>query len=201
MKKTLTLAALFACALATHAQTQKGTTILGGNVSFLSTKSNTATKSDVNFSVLPSIGYFISDNFAIGTGIGYKYKKITSYDQRGLTQSFVAAPFARYYTSLSEQFKFFGQVTVPLEFGTRKAVNENGTTGIKTGKTTDIGVTIAPGFAFFPTKHIGIELSVNGIGYIHSEFKSEAGNVKSTSNSFNIDANTFAPKLGILFHF
>ncbi|MNQ95811.1 hypothetical protein D3C85_1113850 [compost metagenome] len=88
-----------------------------------------------------------------------------------------------------------------MAFGTVKAVDANGDTGAKVGTTTSIGVNVAPGFAFFPTKRIGIEVSVNGLGYANNQIKSEATGAKTTSNSFGLEANTFAPKLGVQFHF
>ncbi|PYF68968.1 outer membrane beta-barrel protein [Pedobacter nutrimenti] len=200
MKKLLlSIVAVAALAFSTQAQTEKGKIMLGGNVGFNSTKVSGAAKSDVSFSVVPSIGYFVSNNFAIGTGVGYTYDKAVS--DKKLTQAFQVAPFGRYYVALSEQFKFFGQLAVPMEFGTAKLVDANGNTGAKLGTTTNIGVTVAPGFAFYPTKHIGIEVSVNGLEYAHNQFKAEGTGAKATSNSFGLDANTFAPKLGVMFHF
>lgn len=200
MKKLLlSIVAVAAFAFTTQAQTEKGTWMLGGNVGFNSTKVSGAKKSDVSFSVVPSVGYFVSNNFAIGTGVGYKYDKAVS--DKNLTQSFEVAPFGRYYVGLSDQFKFFGQLSVPMSFGNLKALDADGNKGAKLGTSTNIGVTVAPGFAFFPTKHIGIEVSVNGLEYAHTQFKAEGTGAKASANSFGLDANTFAPKLGVMFHF
>jgi len=59
------------------------------------------------------------------------------------------------------------------------------------------GVEIAPGFAFFPTSKVGIELKVRGL-YFESQ-KDKADNV--TTNKFGLDANSLAPTLGVQFHF
>ncbi len=200
MKKLLlSLVAVAALAFNANAQTEKGKIILGGNVGFNSTKVDGAAKADFNFSVVPSVGYFIGNNFAIGTGVGYTYDKSVSNLEQN--EAFRVAPFGRYYVNLTEQFKFFGQLSVPLAFGTEKAVNANGDTGAKTGTTTSIGVNVAPGFAFFPNKKIGIEFSVNGLGYENFSNKLEATGAKVKTNSFGLEANTFAPKLGVQFHF
>jgi len=200
MKKLLlSLVAVASLAYGANAQTEKGKIILGGNVGFNSTKIETAAKSDFSFSVVPSIGYFVSDNLAIGTGVGYNYDKQVSANI--LNQAFVVAPFGRYYVGLSDQFKFFGQLSVPMAFGNNKIVNDNGDTGAKVATTTSIGVNIAPGFAFFPTKRIGIEVSVNGLGYSNLNVKNELTGGEVSANSFGLEANTFAPKLGVQFHF
>jgi len=200
MKKLLlSVVAVAGLVYGANAQTEKGKVILGGNVGFNSTKVEGAAKSDVSFSVVPSVGYFVDNNFAIGTGVGYNYNKQVS--ENSLNQAFVVAPFGRYYVGLSDQFKFFGQLSVPMAFGNNKIVNDNGDTGAKVASTTSIGVNIAPGFAFFPTKRIGIEVSVNGLGYNNLNVKNEITVGEVSSNSFGLEANTFAPKLGVQFHF
>ncbi len=200
MKKILlSLVAVAALTFGANAQTEKGKIILGGNVSFNSTKVDGASKADVNFSVVPSVGYFVGNNFAIGTGVGYDYDK--SVSEGAQVAAFKVAPFGRYYVNLTDQFKFFGQLSVPLAFGTLKDVEANGDTGSKLGTTTSIGINVAPGFAFFPNKKIGIEFSVNGLGYENFSFKQEGTGNKVKSNSFGLEADTFAPKLGVQFYF
>jgi len=200
MKKLLlSLVAVAGLVYGANAQTEKGKVILGGSVGFNSTKVEGAAKSDVSFNIIPSAGYFVANNFAIGTGVGYTYnKEVSSLKQN---EAFVVAPFGRYYVGLSDQFKFFGQLSVPMAFGNNKVVASNGDTGAKVASTTSIGVNIAPGFAFFPTKRIGIEVSVNGLGYQNFQAKNEVTGNKVTTNSFGLEADTFAPKLGVMFHF
>lgn len=200
MKKLLlSLVAVAAITFGANAQTEKGKIILGGNVGFNSTKVDGAAKADVNFSVVPSVGFFVGNNFAIGTGVGYDYNK--SVSSRNQNEAFEVAPFGRYYVNLTDQFKFFGQLSVPLAFGTVKDVNANGDTGAKLGTTTSIGVNVAPGLAFFPNKKVGIEFSVNGLGYENFTTKAEVTGAKVKTNSFGLEANTFAPKLGVQFYF
>ncbi|MEQ7800484.1 outer membrane beta-barrel protein [Pedobacter sp. ASV1-7] len=201
MKKLLlSLVAVSALAFGAQAQTEKGKILLGGGVGFNSTKVEGKSKSDINFNILPSVGYFVSDNIAIGTGVGYDYDKQVS---KGLlSQAFEVAPFGRYYVGLSDQFKFFGQLSVPMSFGNYKDVNDvTGDVGDKLGTSTKIGVQLAPGFAFYPTKRIGIEVSVDGLGYHNLSLKDEATGVKSTSDTFGLNASTVAPRLGVMFHF
>jgi hypothetical protein len=201
MKKLLlSMVAIAGLALTTQAQTEKGNVMLGGNVGFNTSKAEGAAKSDVNFSIVPTVGYFVSDNIAIGTGVGYTYDK--SVSNNNLNQAFEVSPFGRYYVGLSDQFKFFGQLAVPMAFGNNKLVSDEGDVADdKYASTTNIGVNLAPGLAFYPTKKIGIELSVNGLGYNHYEVKDELTGNKAKGNSFGFNADTFAPKLGVMFHF
>ena len=201
MKKLLlSLVAVAAFAFSSQAQTEKGKIIVGGSVGLNATKVDGADKADFKFNVVPSVGYFVSDNIAVGTGVGYNYDKQVS--EGSLTQSFEVAPFGRYYVGLSDQFKFFGQLSVPMNFGNVKDVDETtGDVGDKLATATQIGVKLSPGFAFFPTKRVGIEVSVDGLGYQNTTLKDEATGAKLKSNSFGLDASTVMPKLGVMFHF
>src|SRR5690349_3679248 len=116
MKKLLlSLVAVSALAFTTQAQTEKGKIIVGGNAAFSTSKSDAdGAKSNTSFKIVPSVGYFVSDNIAVGTGVGYSYDKQIGESQN---QAFVVSPFGRYYANLSESFKFFGQLSVPMEFG------------------------------------------------------------------------------------
>ncbi|WGQ08901.1 outer membrane beta-barrel protein [Pedobacter gandavensis] len=213
MKKlVLSLVAVSAFAFSTQAQTEKGKIIVGGNVAFDTQKSDAAgAKSNSNFQIVPSVGYFVSDNIAIGTGIGYGYSKTngvagadnTTAQFGNKNTSFVVNPFGRYYANLSESFKFFGQLSVPMAFGKDKAVDAAGNTGAKTGTTTEIGVALSPGFAFYPTKKIGIEFALNGLNY--NTLRKEGVNDEKLKgqgyDEFSFGANFFSPKIGVQFHF
>ncbi|KIO74864.1 hypothetical protein TH53_24030 [Pedobacter lusitanus] len=207
MKKLLlSLIAVSALAFTTQAQTEKGKFMLGGNVEFDSNKPNGASKSNTIFNIVPSVGYFVTDNLAIGTGVGFESSK-NHVDALGTVagfttkkQAFVVAPFARYYKGITEQFKFFGQLSVPMAFGNTKVGDNDGNNYAKTSKYNNIGVALSPGFAFFPSKKFGIEFSVKGISYNDNTLKNNNGDKIGGNKDFNIGANFFAPKLGVQFY-
>jgi hypothetical protein len=202
MKKLLlSLVAVSALAFSTQAQTEKGKIMVGGNLEFNSITSDAdGAKANTSFAVVPSAGYFVSDNFAIGTGVGYEYSKVIDNAEK---QAFVVSPFGRYYANLSESFKFFGQLAVPLKFGTTKDVDASGDVGEKIGNSTSIGVALSPGFAFFPTPKVGIELSLNGLAYENfRQDDADGTNIKGQGyDAFSFGTNFFAPRLGVQFHF
>jgi len=213
MKKLLlSLIAVSALAFSTQAQTEKGNFMIGGNVQVSSDKQDDADKANTNFTINPSVGYFISNNFAVGTGIGYQFSKthttnvtggnITAIDTRK-NEAFVVSPFARYYKGASEQFKFFGQLSVPMAFGNTKTGDADGNNYVKTNKYNSIGVALSPGVAFFPGKKFGIEFSVEGISYNNYSVKDGNDNdiIGGGSKSFNLGANFFNPNIGVQFYF
>ncbi|WP_354302778.1 outer membrane beta-barrel protein [Pedobacter sp. UYP1] len=215
MKKLVTLAMLSAFALAANAQTEKGKTIVGGSIGYFNEKSNDNAMDSKHSSLtlLPSIGYFVKDNLALGLGIGYsrltsQSSEKTQYllSQKNTTDYFMVSPFVRHYINISDQFKFFSQLSVPMKWGNLESAT--GTTSpavsvapASNSKTTSIGVNIEPGFAYFPTKRIGIQLSLEGLSYAWNKTENKNSNEVSKNNAFNLGTNFFAPKIGIQFHF
>jgi len=199
MKKLfLTLSAAVALTFAANAQTEKGKILLGGNVSYDYSKIKDADKEGQSLSILPSIGFFVNDNFAVGTAIGYSYEGNTgaaalSFVSADKLNAFNIAPFARLYKGDGD-FKFFGQLSVPMAWGTAKNGDD------KVGSTASYGVALSPGFAYFPTSKIGIELSVKGLYYQNTSVTPEGGD-KVSANSLGLNANSLAPSLGVQFYF
>ena len=204
MKKLfLSIALLSGFAFAGKAQTEKGKFLVGGSASFSSTKSDAdGAKASEDLRAIPNVGYFVANNVAIGTGIGYSYTKSTVGFAAGQNESFVVSPFGRYYVRLNDQFKFFGQASVPMAFGTLKAVDVDGETGDKVGTSTSIGVAVSPGFAFFPTKKIGIEFSFQGASYTNYRVKNKDDNdLKGAGkDAFSVGSSFFTPQIGVQFH-
>lgn len=194
MKKLfLTLSAAVALTFAANAQTEKGKTILGGNVSYDYTNIKDVDGNVQSFSILPSVGVFVSDNVAVGLGFGYAWSQNDDGSDKTKLGEFAAAPYARLYKG-DGNFKFFGQLSVPMAWGNSK---ENDT---KLASTERYGVELAPGFAYFPTEKIGIEFSVRGLYYQNYTSKPEGGDNVST-NSFGLNANSLAPRIGVQFYF
>ncbi|HEY1061120.1 MAG TPA: outer membrane beta-barrel protein [Daejeonella sp.] len=205
MKKLiLSIVALSSLTLASYAQTEKGKFILGGTALYETSKSDAANANSAeNLNLVPNLGYFVSDNFAIGTGIGYSFSKAAVASATGINNAVIVSPFGRYYAGLSDQFKFFGQASVPMAFGTVKAVDANGDAGAKAGTSTSFGVALSPGFVYFPTKKLGIELALKGISYNNLKVKDANDNdVKGAGREdFSFGTNFFAPQIGVQFHF
>ncbi len=205
MKKLiLSIAVLTGFAFSSQAQTEKGKWILGGSASYESVKSDADNSKAVqNFSIVPNLGYFVSNNIALGTGLGYQYTNVGVASTTGQVEAFVVAPFGRVYVPIAEKFSFFGQAQVPLGFGTVKSTDADGKSGSKVGNSTSIGVALSPGFSYFPSKKIGIEFAFRGVSYTNLKVEDANNNtVKGAgSDSFAIGTDFFAPQIGVQFYF
>jgi hypothetical protein len=221
-KKLIIAAALCGLALGSHAQTEKGNFLLGGRFNFKSEKNNEKSPRTNSFGIGPKIGYFISDNFAIGLGVGYFYAKrkpfveYTAYEGQSIpntvdgyqSSGITISPFIRYYVPLSTKFKFFGAFSANARdqrdkyIGENKNNNSNGTT-IKS-----YGLALAPGFAFFPTKKLAIEFSTNLFSYDRLKWssysRSASGQMATdefSTNQVYFGLTTIQPAIGLNYHF
>lgn len=134
MKKLILVTTFFIIGfLSADAQTEKGTLLLGGNVSFQTAGGSSA------FTATPSFGVFAWKDVALGVQL-----IIQSLD--GYTQ-WAFGPFAKGYFAGSDKGKFFGQV----------GINIGGGEGVGT----DLGFGLGAGYAIFLNKSIAIELGAN----------------------------------------
>ncbi|PTQ95652.1 hypothetical protein C8P68_105157 [Mucilaginibacter yixingensis] len=202
-KITLTLAFII-CVLFAKAQTQKGTLYLGGSVSYLTQKTNGAFGSNTTnrqLEISPTIGKFINEHWAIGITPMYSYMKDTAY---------VAGPGysggsivkrkmigggleVRYYFQITDKFSFF-----PL-------LSESVLASFDSKDPMDIReniVSLSPNFAFFPTRHIAINISLGSIQWITQSITdhSTTPENKTTGSLFSSSFNS-GLGLGAAYHF
>lgn len=213
MKKLFLLTIISLFAYAVKAQTEQGRITIGSNLYFVTVKHE---HQDINrnskFLYLNvNAGYFFMNDFQVGLDAGYAYEKSNGntviegqiINTKLRFPNYIISPFARYYSTITEQLKFFGQVTVPMNFGKFKTSREDNQDVIMVAKSKNIGVALSPGIVFFPTNKIGIEFSVRGLRYDYYSYEPESSSsyyISKTSNKFSLDANFLSPKIGIQFY-
>lgn len=216
MKKLLVASAVALFGLS-NAQIAKGTLYLSGTVGYSQEESNNGNSKVENFNVLPTVGYFVAPNFAVGLGVGYQTEKSTDINTTTAGAfttvntsvekypAFVVAPFARKYWTLSDKLYFFGQLAVPMQFGKAEtevsSVTTNGTTTVSTStsteaKYTQIGVTVKPGLDYFLNKNWTIEATIGEFGY--NNFKPKGG---EAVNNYNFGLNLANVGIGVKYVF
>lgn len=137
-------------ALASHAQTEKGSFLVGGGLG-LQTGENSS-----QFSLNPNFGYFFADNFAAGASLGFDFRKSGNVKQTEVG----IGPFARYYFGKTTTKPF---VVTELDF-----LNSTTKTGSVNIKSTGFGFLFGLGFAAFINENIAVE----GVsGYNYNKFK------------------------------
>src|SRR5690606_14177853 len=199
MKKFyLTLAAVAALTFTSQAQTEKGKFIVGGGLGFDTESVKDTDNKSTSFNIMPSAGYFVDDNIAVGVDLDYQWIKAEYNAEFSIAEqassSFAVAPFGRWY-SANGPVRFFGQLSVPMSWGNQKVNDE------KTADISNYGVELAPGIAYFPTSEIGLEFKVRGLYYNSSSIEPTGDTHKTTVNTSRLNANSLYPTVGVQFYF
>jgi long-subunit fatty acid transport protein len=152
----------------------------------------------------PAISYFIKDNLALGLVVGLASSKsqVAGVDDSKKT-GLAVAPSVRYYMPISNRFKFYGQLLVPI--GSEKTIVDQGATVDVKAQT--MGVNLIPGFAFFPSQKISVELNVGSIYFQTAKSGDEKTTISGVSflgEDLYYESATFnafsKASIGIKFH-
>lgn len=206
MKKLAFSLLLLGCAATAHAQTSAGTVLLGGSVGYGSNKEESssgqlaAERNWREFQFFPTAGYFVADNLALGLAGHFSSNKsevsATRYDPAyGIYQSEYTSksrgaaigPFVRYYHMAGEKIGFYGQFAGRYQ---SHRLEEKSEVPFETtnSKSTGFGAFFTPGFVFFPTNKLGLELTMGNLGYSRNtttqEATSQRQEQKITSSGF-----------------
>ncbi|MBB4805630.1 opacity protein-like surface antigen [Chryseobacterium defluvii] len=214
MKKLLLAGAVALFGLS-NAQIAKGTVYVSGQVGYSQEENNNNNSKAESFRVVPTVGFFVAPNLAVGAGVGYANDKVTLTSTSAMTvaksevtqSAFVASPFVRKYWTLGDKLYFFGQLEVPMEFGKYKeeatattTVGGNTTTVSSSDEAnyTSIGVNVKPGLDYFLNKNWTIEATIGEFGYNTS--KLDVDGAKSVNN-YKFGLNLSAVTIGVKYVF
>jgi len=194
MKKLLLLTLVSTCALTTFSQIRKAQWLLGGNVSFSSSKygkdPDQFRSKTTTFEISPDIGYFIINKLAAGGRVSFSSSKTAlyyTYDEDYNSSSLGLSPFVRYYfLNTSKKINVFadGSYTYTTTKIKNKSTNPN--SQASTTKTQANGFSFAAGPVFFLTPNTALELTLD---YNYSKYKSDTE-----------PTNTFMAGIGLQIH-
>ena len=119
MKNLFPLLIFLAFTTGLSAQIQKGSVLLGGTVGF--TNISEDGDSYTQLSLAPTVGFFLSDRFALGGKLQFDLLAVDD----ATASTLGLAPFGRYYFNGSGMSRFFGQVDVGFLAGLGDTSDEN----------------------------------------------------------------------------
>ena len=191
MKKTFTLVTLTLLTIASttlHAQLNKGSIALGGNISFYSVKTedHSAERHQTSLYISPSLTSFYKDNHAVGFHLDYFHNQSDSSNK---ANSYGAGVSLRQYKPLGKAFYIFVQEGLDYSYYKNKPSVDN-----IQSKFTQNSVSIAlnPGVAYDLSKRIQFEIlffnNLLSASYLNQKTESPVNVFKS--NQFSFSANT-----------
>ena len=206
MKKILFIPLAFIITSDVNAQIKKGTVLLGGDVSYSTSKNSFGDVSSQKVqsgSFGLSIGKAFKENSVFGISLGYvanrqQYQDIYQVDSSSYNSNIYSAGiFYRKYKQLSKSFYFFGQVDAYGFFG-----NDDNTqsTFFNKNKRSGGSISLSPGIAYQLCKKIQMEASIPSIfniSYATTKWTSNnPQNYPQKSSQFSVYSNLRGQSLG-----
>jgi hypothetical protein len=188
--RLLTIAILL-IASTSHAQINKGATVLGGNINFSTQTSKTENDSKrtlTSFAISPSLMIIYNNNRAFGFNINYEYSKYSYFDKPA--NGYGAGVFLRQYKPLGKGFYVFAQEA--LNFNYRKSLGIVDSAILYNSKGYEAILAVNPGLAFDLNKRIQLELLFfnNLLAIDYTRYKYDQPNASDVKiDNFSIGAN------------
>ena len=166
----------------------KGDVFVSGAFSIGSEK--TGDDKSSGFEIEPKVGYFVTENIAIGGKLGYSsYKAEDTFGDTDDMSALTVGAFGRYYMTPASQFSLFGQLGFDYSSIDDKLadVQEN-----------EIGLNLGLGLSYFVSNNWSIEATWAGLGYTSND---NGGNGAEKTNSFGLGADLRAISFGVNYKF
>jgi len=156
-----------------HAQTEKGSWLIGGSGSYQHLKNDDVNTKENIFSLSPRAGIFIIKNLAIGLtpSVSWDHQKFenqTNGDYK--SSSWTVGPFARYYYNLSSSVSLFAEGSFGYGGNTYKS-------GGIPSKSHFYTWYAGPGVAFFLSHSVSLDFSA---AYMQNKVKGHFGDKTNT---------------------
>jgi opacity protein-like surface antigen len=166
----------------------KGDIFISGSVGINSEKEGDIKES--GFEIAPKVGFFVTDNIAIGGRLGYRSDKAENAvtDTRDEARLSVGA-FGRYYFTPSSDFSLFGELGVDYSSVDYKLADV---------KANEIGANLGLGLSYFVSSNFAIEATWAGLGFTSND---NGGDGADKTNSFGLGANLDSINLGVVYKF
>lgn len=166
----------------------KGDLFISGAFSIAS--ESTDDVKSTGFEIEPKIGFFLTENIAIGGKLGFASMKAENGlgDTQDMTALTVGA-FGRYYMTPASQFSLFG------EFGVDYSSIDN---KLADYQESEIGVGLGLGLSYFVSNNWAIEATWAGLGYTTND---NGGDGAEKTNTFGLGADLRSFGFGVIYKF
>ena len=168
----------------------KGDVFVTGAVTFGSTNDKDFDVKTNGFEIAPQVGYFLTENIAIGGKLGFaSSKEETSGTDTEDMAGFTVGAFGRYYFTPANQFSLFGQLGLDYSSMENKLADY---------KVNGIDAGLGLGMNYFVSSNFSIEAGVAVLG-----FSSEKADVTGADGKtgFNFGGDWRAVTFGVNYKF
>jgi opacity protein-like surface antigen len=204
MKKIiLTVAAVFAMSFA-NAQDKKessegfakGDVFISGAVSLGSSKTGDFKAN--SFEVAPKVGYFVSENIAVGASLGFNSLKLDNGSDDVKNSGVGFGAFGRYYFTPASKFSLFAELGVDYTTTDKEFDDSDLTIYDSSFKSKELGLGLGLGMNYFVSSNFSIEAGVAVLGYTSND---NGGNGADKTNEFALGGDWRAVAFGVNYKF
>lgn len=213
MKKIIfTVAAIFAFGFANAQDTKetsgegftKGSVFLSGSAGFSSKTFGDEKENTFNFS--PRVGFFVSNNIAIGIALGFEGTKTEEFNGPSFdeitTSDFSIGAFGRYYFTPASKFSVFGELGFNVVSGKIEFDSTIGNTTVSSEfKANGFNIGLAPGVSYFISDSWALEAKWGMLSYNTTEPDAPAGFTSESTDTFSLGLDLDDLSLGLVYKF
>lgn len=167
----------------------KGDVFVSGAITFGSDK--TGDYKENSFEIAPQVGYFLTENIAIGGKLGFSsYKEENNGEDWSDESGFTFGAFGRYYFTPANQFSLFAQLGVDYSSLEDKLSNNY--------KESELGFGLGAGLNYFVSSNFSIEAGVAVLGYSSND---NGGDGADKTNTLSFGGDWRAVTFGVNYKF
>jgi opacity protein-like surface antigen len=142
------------------------------------------------FELEPKVGFFVTDNIAIGGKLGFSsYKAENAVRDTADQSAFTVGAFGRYYFTPASDFSLFGELGVDYS-----TIDDK----LNDFKANEIGANVGVGLSYFVSNNFALEATWAGLGFSSND---NGGDGADKTNSFGLGANLYSVNIGVLYKF
>lgn len=176
----------------------KGDLFISG--AFTLSSSKTGDFKENFFEVAPRVGYFVTENIAIGASIGYQSNKLDFDGEDVANTGLGLGAFGRYYFTPANKFSLFAEFGFDYTSFDNEYFIFDGELSVPESsvESKEIGIGLGFGMNYFVSSNFSIEAGVGVLGYTSND---NGGDGAEKTNTFSLGGDWRAVTFGVNYKF
>ncbi len=171
---------------------EKGDVFISGSVNFNSTSISDVEGSDTNFTLSPSVGYFLSDNIAIELGLAFGSSELEGTFGDSTSSTFGVTLGADYYFTPANKFSFV------VGAGVSYITQGSEVASVDQPDVNTFVIAAAPGVNYFVSESFALRASVGALSYATTKQDVDGAN---SFNRFGFNLDLSSVNIGLTYKF
>ncbi len=163
----------------------KGDVFVSGSVRLNSEKTGDFKENFFEFA--PKVGYFVTENIAVGASLGFNSLKLDNGVNDATNSGTSFGAFGRYYFTPASKFSLFAELGVDYTALNEEFDAEDGSVYAQSYKPNELGFGLGAGLNYFVSSNFSLEAGVAVLGYSSNDNGGGAGVDKTNTFSFGGD--------------